>query len=96
MCLVAGKLLVIEDVRSVANVLGMYIMAMSLALAIHLTCITSLFYFITRRNVLSFAVGNAQSWVTAFATSSRYGPTAITVSPFVAALYELSLLLLSY
>ena len=65
-------MLSVGDVATAAAQLGMYMVTVVLALAIHLYFTLSLLYFaFTRKNPLVFFKGMLQAWITALATSSR-------------------------
>jgi solute carrier family 1 (high affinity glutamate transporter) protein 2 len=72
MCLIAGKILEIDDIGKTAQQLGMYLITVLVGLFIHGAGTLPLIYFaVTRKNPLTFFRGMMQAWVTALGTSSR-------------------------
>jgi Na+/H+-dicarboxylate symporter len=73
MCLIAGKLMEIDDLESTAAMLGMYMVTVIVGLLIHAIITLPLIYFaITKKNPGTFFKGMLQAWVTALGTASRY------------------------
>ena len=72
MCLIAGKILSIENLASTASQLGLYMLTVILGLMIHACGTLSILYFvITRKNPFTFFKGMLQAWITALGTASR-------------------------
>ena len=72
MCLIAGKILSIDDLGKTAMSLGMYMLTVIVGLLFHACVTLSLsFFIITRRNPLKFFHGIFQAWITGLATASR-------------------------
>lgn len=73
MCLIAGKILEIEDLADMARMLAMYVVTVLLGLIIHaLISLPLLFFICTRKNPFVYMRGLLQAWVTALGTASRY------------------------
>ncbi|CAK9289790.1 unnamed protein product, partial [Gordionus sp. m RMFG-2023] len=71
MCLIAGKILSIENIAQLVEQLGMYMVTVITGLAIHALIVLPLLYFgLTRKNPYIFMRGMLQAWVTALGTSS--------------------------
>ena len=72
MCLIAGKILSLENLAKTAEQLGMYMITVITGLIIHAVGTLSLMYFvITRKNPFKFFKGMLQAWITALGTASR-------------------------
>ena len=72
MCLIAGKIMSIDDLGKTAMSLGMYMLTVIVGLIFHACVTLSLsFFIITRRNPLKFFHGIFQAWITGLATASR-------------------------
>ncbi len=72
MCLIAGKIMSIDDLAKTAEQLGLYMLTVILGLVIHAAGTLSLMYFIiTRKNPALYFKGMLQAWVTALGTASR-------------------------
>lgn len=73
MCLIAGKILSLENLATTAEQLGMYMVTVITGLLIH-ACITLslMFWVITRRNPATFFKGLLPAWITAIGTASRW------------------------
>lgn len=79
MCLIAGKIMEIENLATTAEQLGLYMLTVILGLAIHSIGTLSLMYFlITKNNPWTFFKGMLHAWVTALATSSSAATLPIT------------------
>ncbi|XP_064628552.1 excitatory amino acid transporter-like isoform X2 [Lineus longissimus] len=79
MCLIAGKILEIDDIGKTAQQLGMYLITVLVGLIIHGAGTLPLLYFaVTRKNPLTFFRGLLQAWVTALGTSSSAATLPIT------------------
>lgn len=77
MCLIAGKILEIEDIAKMMQQLGMYMVTVIVGLAIHALITLPLLYLVTtRKNPFTFAKGLLQAWITALGTASRYARPA--------------------
>lgn len=73
MCLIAGKILEIEDLADMARMLAMYVVTVLSGLCIHaLISLPLLFFLCTRKNPYAYMRGLLQAWVTALGTASRY------------------------
>lgn len=72
MCLIAGKIMSIDNLVKTAEQLGLYMVTVILGLAIHACGTLSLMYFVvTRKNPATYFRGMLQAWVTGLATASR-------------------------
>ncbi len=72
MCLIAGKIMSIDDLAKTAEQLGLYMLTVIMGLIIHAAGTLSLMYFIiTRKNPALYFKGMLQAWVTALGTASR-------------------------
>ena len=72
MCLIAGKIMSIENLQTTAEQLGLYMITVITGLAIHsMGTLTLMYFVITRKNPLTFFKGMLQAWVTALGTASR-------------------------
>ncbi|CAK9298361.1 unnamed protein product [Gordionus sp. m RMFG-2023] len=79
MCLIAGKILSIENIAQLVEQLGMYMITVITGLAIHALIVLPLVYFgLTRKNPYIFMRGMLQAWVTALGTSSSSATLPIT------------------
>jgi len=79
MCLIAGKIMSIENLASTASQLGLYMTTVVLGLAIHYFGTICLLYFlITRKNPMTYFVGMLQAWITALGTASSAATMPIT------------------
>lgn len=73
MCLIAGKILEIDDLANMARMLAMYVITVLLGLMVHaLISLPMLFFFCTRKNPFTYMRGLLQAWVTALGTASRF------------------------
>lgn len=79
MFLIIGKIMLIKDLKSTADALGLYMATVITGLIIH-ACITlPLLYFIfTRKNPLTFFRGMLQAWMTALGTASSAATLPVT------------------
>lgn len=72
MCLIAGKIMGIDNLASTAKQLGMYMVTVIIGLLIHAVITLPVIYFmLTRKNPATFFRGMLQAWVTALGTASR-------------------------
>jgi solute carrier family 1 (high affinity glutamate transporter) protein 2 len=79
MCLIAGKIMSIENLAQTAEQLGLYMVTVILGLIIHSVGTLSIMYFaITRKNPATFFKGMLQAWVTALGTASSAATLPIT------------------
>jgi len=79
MCLIAGKILSIDDLAKTAQSLGWYMFTVLLGLAIHaIGTLSIVFFAITRQNPFKFFYGILQAWVTALGTASSACTLPIT------------------
>jgi solute carrier family 1 (high affinity glutamate transporter) protein 2 len=79
MCLIAGKIMEIENLATTAEQLGLYMLTVILGLFIHSVGTLSLIFFlITRQNPAKFFKGILHAWITALATSSSAATLPIT------------------
>jgi len=79
MCLIAGKIMSIENLATTASQLGLYMVTVIVGLLIHAVGTLSLMYFlICRKNPAKFFKGILQAWVTALGTASSAATLPIT------------------
>lgn len=72
MCLIAGKIMSINNLAATAQMLGLYMITVILGLLIHgVITLPTIFWFLTRQNPAVFFKGMMQAWVTALGTASR-------------------------
>lgn len=72
LCLIAGKILSVQDLTGTVRHLGIYMATGLAGVIIHMFLVVPLMYFIvTRRNPYRVLYGVAQALVTALATESR-------------------------
>lgn len=80
MCLIAGKIMSINNLAATAQMLGLYMVTVVLGLLIHaIITLPTIFWFLTRQNPGVFFKGMMQAWITALGTASRYQ----LISPFL-------------
>lgn len=73
MCLIAGKIMSINNLAATAQMLGLYMVTVIVGLLIHaIITMPAIFWFITRQNPAVFFKGMMQAWITALGTASRY------------------------
>ncbi|KAK2141861.1 hypothetical protein LSH36_1030g00018 [Paralvinella palmiformis] len=78
-CLIAGKIMSIDNLAKTASQLGMYMVTVITGLLIHSVGTLSLLYFvITRKNPAVFFKGLLQAWVMALGTASSSATLPIT------------------
>lgn len=78
-CLIAGKIMSIDNLAKTASQLGMYMVTVITGLLIHSVGTLSLLYFvITRKNPAVFFKGILQAWVMALGTASSSATLPIT------------------
>ncbi|CAK9819315.1 Excitatory amino acid transporter 2 [Anthophora plagiata] len=76
MCLIAGKIMSINNLAATAQMLGLYMLTVILGLLIHaIITLPAIFWFLTRQNPAVFFRGMMQAWVTALGTASRCAAT---------------------
>ncbi|XP_057318656.1 excitatory amino acid transporter-like isoform X1 [Microplitis mediator] len=79
MCLIAGKVMSIDNIVSTAQMLGFYMITVAIGLLIHgLITLPLIFWVITRKNPATFFKGMIQAWITAAATASSAAALPIT------------------
>uniref|UniRef100_A0A915Q5L2 Amino acid transporter n=1 Tax=Setaria digitata TaxID=48799 RepID=A0A915Q5L2_9BILA len=79
MCLIAGKILEIDDLANMAQMLAMYVVTVLLGLIIHaLISLPLLFFICTRKNPFAYMRGLLQAWITALGTASSSATLPIT------------------
>ncbi|XP_076235932.1 excitatory amino acid transporter 2 [Calliopsis andreniformis] len=79
MCLIAGKIMSINNLAATAQMLGLYMVTVVLGLLIHaIITLPLIFWFITRQNPAVFFRGMMQAWVTALGTASSAATLPIT------------------
>ncbi|KOC64919.1 Excitatory amino acid transporter 2 [Habropoda laboriosa] len=79
MCLIAGKIMSINNLAATAQMLGLYMLTVVLGLLIHsIITLPMIFWFITRQNPAVFFRGMMQAWVTALGTASSAATLPIT------------------
>ncbi|XP_054272055.1 excitatory amino acid transporter-like [Macrosteles quadrilineatus] len=79
MCLIAGKIMGIDNLASTAKQLGMYMVTVIIGLLIHAVITLPVIYFmLTRKNPATFFRGMLQAWVTALGTASSAATLPIT------------------
>ncbi|KAH0545943.1 excitatory amino acid transporter-like [Cotesia glomerata] len=79
MCLIAGKVMSIDNIVSTAQMLGFYMITVAIGLSIHgLITLPLIFWVITRRNPATYFKGMIQAWITAAATASSAAALPIT------------------
>lgn len=72
MCLIAGKIMSINNLTATAQMLGLYMVTVILGLLFHaLITLPMIFWFLTRQNPAAFFRGMMQAWMTALGTASR-------------------------
>ncbi|CAK9819317.1 Excitatory amino acid transporter 2 [Anthophora plagiata] len=79
MCLIAGKIMSINNLAATAQMLGLYMLTVILGLLIHaIITLPAIFWFLTRQNPAVFFRGMMQAWVTALGTASSAATLPIT------------------
>uniref|UniRef100_A0AC35TYS2 Amino acid transporter n=1 Tax=Rhabditophanes sp. KR3021 TaxID=114890 RepID=A0AC35TYS2_9BILA len=79
MCLIAGKILEINDLAETARMLAMYMVTVLAGLAIHaLISLPLIFFMCTKKNPFVFMRGLLQAWVTALGTASSSATLPLT------------------
>ncbi|KAJ9593253.1 hypothetical protein L9F63_015199, partial [Diploptera punctata] len=79
LCLIAGKIMSIENLVATAQQLGLYMITVIIGLLIHaLITLPSIYFFFTRKNPAVFFQGMLQAWVTALGTASSAATLPIT------------------
>nr|XP_042906371.1 excitatory amino acid transporter isoform X2 [Parasteatoda tepidariorum]XP_042906372.1 excitatory amino acid transporter isoform X2 [Parasteatoda tepidariorum]XP_042906374.1 excitatory amino acid transporter isoform X3 [Parasteatoda tepidariorum] len=79
MSLIVGKIMSIADLALTAQQLGLYMLTVIIGLLIHgIITLPGLYFFITRKNPLTFFRGMLQAWVTALGTASSAATLPIT------------------
>ncbi|GFG32474.1 hypothetical protein Cfor_04313 [Coptotermes formosanus] len=79
LCLIAGKIMSIENLVATAQQLGLYMITVILGLLVHaLVTLPGIYYMFTRKNPAVFFQGMLQAWVTALGTASSAATLPIT------------------
>ncbi|KAK7873470.1 hypothetical protein R5R35_011817 [Gryllus longicercus] len=79
LCLIAGKIMSIDNLAETARQLGLYMVTVILGLMVHaIITLPAIYYFFTRRNPATFFRGMLQAWVTALGTASSAATLPIT------------------
>ncbi|PBC34364.1 Excitatory amino acid transporter [Apis cerana cerana] len=79
MCLIAGKIMSINNLTATAQMLGLYMVTVILGLLFHaLITLPTIFWFLTRQNPAVFFRGMMQAWMTALGTASSAATLPIT------------------
>ncbi|XP_075226781.1 excitatory amino acid transporter-like [Lycorma delicatula] len=79
MCLIAGKIMEIENLTSTAQQLGLYMITVILGLIVHAVgTLPAIYFLITRKNPALFFRGMLQAWVTALGTASSAATLPVT------------------
>ncbi|XP_046622656.1 excitatory amino acid transporter-like [Neodiprion virginianus] len=78
-CLIAGKIMSIENLSATAEMLGLYMATVIVALIIHaVVTLPLIFWLFTRSNPAVFFRGMMQAWVTALGTASSAATLPVT------------------
>ncbi|XP_011680022.1 excitatory amino acid transporter [Strongylocentrotus purpuratus] len=78
MSLICAKILDMDNPAMVFSNLGLYMVTVLLGLVIHLACLMTIYFTITRKNPFTFFRGLLQAWLTALATSSSSATLPVT------------------
>ena len=79
MCLIAGKIMSINNLAATAQMLGLYMVTVIVGLLIHaIITLPAIFWFLTRQNPAVFFRGMMQAWVTALGTASSAATLPVT------------------
>ncbi|XP_069696625.1 excitatory amino acid transporter-like isoform X1 [Periplaneta americana] len=79
LCLVAGKIMSIENLAATAQQLGLYMITVILGLLVHaLITLPAIFYLFTRKNPAVFFRGILQAWIMGLATASSAATLPVT------------------
>ncbi|XP_067000802.2 excitatory amino acid transporter [Anabrus simplex] len=79
LCLIAGKIMSIENLAATAQQLGLYMITVILGLVVHaIITLPAIYYAFTRKNPAVFFQGMLQAWVTALGTASSAATLPIT------------------
>nr|CAD7453690.1 unnamed protein product [Timema tahoe] len=79
LCLIAGKIMSIENLSTTAQQLGLYMITVILGLMIHaIITLPGIYFFFTRKNPAVFFQGMLQAWVTALGTASSAATLPVT------------------
>nr|CAD7256438.1 unnamed protein product [Timema shepardi] len=79
LCLIAGKIMSIENLATTAQQLGLYMITVILGLMIHaIITLPGIYFFFTRKNPAVFFQGMLQAWVTALGTASSAATLPVT------------------
>lgn len=79
MCLIAGKIMSINNLTATAQMLGLYMVTVIVGLLIHaIITMPAIFWFITRQNPAVFFKGMMQAWITALGTASSAATLPVT------------------
>lgn len=77
--LIVAKILAIQDMYTVAQQLGLYMLTVITGLLIHaIITLPGIYFIVTRKNPLSFFKGMLQAWVTALGTASSAATLPVT------------------
>ncbi|XP_043252878.1 excitatory amino acid transporter-like [Colletes gigas] len=79
MCLIAGKIMSINNLAGTAQMLGLYMVTVIVGLLIHaVITLPLIFWLMTRQNPAVFFKGMMQAWITALGTASSAATLPIT------------------
>ncbi|XP_063970869.1 excitatory amino acid transporter 2-like [Lytechinus pictus] len=78
MSLICAKILDMDNPAVVFSNLGLYMVTVLLGLVVHLACLMTIYFTITRKNPFTFFRGLLQAWLTALATSSSSATLPVT------------------
>ncbi|XP_017765707.1 PREDICTED: excitatory amino acid transporter-like isoform X2 [Eufriesea mexicana] len=79
MCLIAGKIMSINNLGATAQTLGLYVVTVILGLSIHgILTLPTMYWLLTRQNPGTFFRGMMQAWVTALGTASSAATLPVT------------------
>ncbi|XP_069696628.1 excitatory amino acid transporter-like isoform X3 [Periplaneta americana] len=79
LCLIAGKIMSIENLAATAQQLGLYMITVILGLLVHaLITLPAIFYLFTRKNPAAFFRGILQAWIMGLATASSAATLPVT------------------
>lgn len=77
--LIVAKILAIEDMYTMAQQLGLYMLTVITGLLIHaIITLPGIYFIVTRKNPLTFFRGMLQAWVTALGTASSAATLPVT------------------
>lgn len=79
MCLIAGKIMSIQNLAMMAQMLGLYMITVIMGLLIHaIITLPLIFWLVTKKNPAVFFRGMMQAWITAMGTASSAATLPIT------------------